>query len=227
MMKKLMLLGICFVLMLGASSFAVVIGDWEGSSDGWVDWSTPNEATPESWDKLPIDDPTLMPSIYDYDTIGATLGSQSIKLTQTGYRESLMKAVSIPDFLANDILSFDLTIAADWLLNGTGGWSQIEQIVINSDVGYAEQLSASTGNQYWWNGSPVQTTTVTLDYSAHKAAMIANGAINYLEIILVTNGQRDDGSEIDFYFDNAQLTVPEPTTMCLLGLGAVLLRRKK
>ena len=224
-MKRLIVLGVCLVLMLGTSSFAVVIGDWEGSPDGWIDWSTGGAGG------VSVDDPSVMPSKFDYGTVGATLGSQSLKLTQTGWSQSLaidLTGQNMADFLANDTLSFDLSIGADWLLNGTGGWSQIEQIVINADgLGWVGQLSGSTGQQYWWDGSPDQTTTVTLDYSAAKAAIAPSPT--YIQIIFETNGQRDDGSSIDFYFDNMELTsaIPEPATLSLLGLGAFLLRRKK
>jgi hypothetical protein len=46
----------------------------------------------------------------------------------------------------------------------------------------------------------------------------------WVEIIFATNS---DGTHNNFYFDNAQLLVPEPATMTLFGLGLAALLRKK
>src|SRR5688500_5478989 len=52
-----------------------IIGDWEGTTDGWIDWSN---------GQAPIAAPK-----FSYDTIGVTSGSQSLKLTQVGWGQNL------------------------------------------------------------------------------------------------------------------------------------------
>ena len=68
-MKSLM--SICLVLLLlVGTGYAELLGTWEGTTDGWTDRVS----------GLSIDDGTLMPSMYDYAAVGATEGSQSIRL---------------------------------------------------------------------------------------------------------------------------------------------------
>ncbi|MCK5612166.1 hypothetical protein KAR91_60400, partial [Candidatus Pacearchaeota archaeon] len=197
-MRKLMLvLIVCFALLLCDFSYGLVIGNWESAPDGWIDWVD---------GQVSIDDPSLMPGKYEYAAYGATLGSKSIKLSDLGVDQTLaikLTPTQRADFLANDIFSIDFSIAADTL--GAGGYAKIEKIIINAtDIGWVA-TAVGQGFTYSSNGSSAASMTVTFDYSTLKAGIPASPG--YLNIILRTTGLCATGSssDVDFYFDNAQL----------------------
>jgi hypothetical protein len=85
-------------------------------------------------------------------------------------------------------------------------------------------------NFYMFNGAPaLLTQTVTVDYSSVKASIIAGGE-SYLQIIFQGN-QGGSGQATESYWSNVYLSVPEPTTMTLMGAGIaltrLLIRRRK
>ncbi|MCK5564927.1 MAG: hypothetical protein KAJ07_06735 [Planctomycetes bacterium] len=188
-------------LMLVASVHAVdiydevVIGDWELVTDGWVDRAT----------GLNIDDPSLS-SKYGYDTIGATLGSNSIRVTQLGQLATLKLQLTPDqklDFLASNTFSIDMSVAADTL--GVGGFAKIVNLVINNGGTGPGWTTLPWGtNLSFWPGSGERTETFEIDYSSIKASIDPD---SYIQIILVTNGSRatlPDATAADFYFDNAR-----------------------
>jgi hypothetical protein len=212
MMERLLSLCVLAVLMSVPAS-AVIIGDWENmptSGDGWINWS--GGAAVE----------TL--SEYSVGTIGVTSGSQSLCMTKSGWGQTLSIKLQnnglVDDFMANSIFSIDL--AAPNLNNG-GGWAEIQGITLNAE-GWGWKGLPDTFYQFgFWADSGTLTKTFTVDYSAAKASMPANPG--WVEIIITTN---NDGVHNQMYFDNAQLLIPEPATLSLLGLGiAALIRRKK
>jgi len=182
-----------------APVYALEIGSWEAAPDGWIDWGE---------GQISVDDPTLMPGKYDYDTVGATLGSQSLKLTDQGWGQTLaikLNADQRAAFMANSMLSIDYSVAADTL--GVGGYARIQGIAFNADgLSWTEIDLADTENFWFWDGSPQRTQTFIYDYSDLKASINPNPG--FVEIILITNGQRDTdpAGPFDLYFDNAQLT---------------------
>ena len=198
----MLVLIVCFALLLCDFCYGLVIGDWEGTPDGWIDWTD---------DQLSIDDPSLMPGKYEYAMYGATLGSQSIKFSDLGGNSTLtikLNSTQRAAFLANDIFSIDLSVAADTL--GVGGSAKIEKIIINADgIGW-NATTVDQGFSFSSNGSSAASMTVTFDYSALKASIPASPT--YLNIILRTDGLCATGSsdDVDFYFDNAQLLSADP-----------------
>ena len=129
-MKKIMT---CLTLiLLGMPAYAVVIGNWEGSDDGCIDWST----------GLSISDPSLMPGKYDYGTVGATNGSQSLKLTMQGWGQTLafrLTPEQRAEFMANTTFSIDYSVAADTL--GVGGYAgRIQTWLTRRISGFGEAL---------------------------------------------------------------------------------------
>ena len=215
-MKRCMLLiGVCVVFMLSTSSLAGMINDFEGTAGGAKDWG--------SGDSIDVDPD------YSYEsTIGVTSGSQSVHLSNVaGWAQTLTLALDYSqrvDFMSNSIFSIDITVPANHVNDGSGGWTEIYQVWLNTEgYSFGGQFTAPAMQFGFWDNSSAQTKTLTFDYSAAKGSMpVVPG---WVEIVFATNS---DGVHTDLYFDNAQVTVPEPATLTILGLGAVgLLRRKK
>ncbi len=219
-MRKLIVCVVVVVLSVPAYS-AVVIGDWEnGSSDGWIDWGNKKSITHNQNE-----------SEYGFSDTGVTSGSSSLKVTKSGWSQTLSIKLQnnglVDEFMANDKFAIDVTVPADALLNGTGGYAQIYNVSLNAEgYGWHDVFATTPAlNFYFWNGSPQQAGTLEFDYSAAKALMPA--APSYLEIIIATNSSSNRGT---FYFDNARLVGyanPEPATIALLSLGGLALLAKK
>ena len=204
------------VAVMSMTASALVINDFEGTAGNAYDW---NDSSPVSVDTV---------SDYSYDsTIGVTSGSQSIHLSNiTGWDQTLALRLDYSQrvaFMANSIFSIDITAPANFS-GSTSGWTEIYNVWLNAeDYGFIGQFTAPAMQFGFWENSSAQTKTLTFDYSAAKASMPTEPG--WVEIIFATNS---DGVHTDLYFDNAQLLVPEPATLSLLGLGAtVILRRKK
>lgn len=230
MCKKLIYFA-CLVLMfvLVSTSYGeecVVIGDWEQDPDCWIDWGNGKS----------VDDPCNMPvktdgtAGYQYeDTIGVTLNDWSLHVTQSGWGQSLSIKLQdcdlMDEFWANTELRIDYTVAA-----GTaGGWNEIYKVSLNAEGFGWQDLNGDYGNPEpiyhydFWDGSPERTNTAVIDYS--QALPDVNEDTSYVEFIIALNS--GDGQD-EFYFDNARLCIPEPTTIALLGLGGIaLIRRRK
>ena len=193
--------------------FAVVIGNWEQTSDGWFDWAAGG---------------TTLPANYSFSTVGATLGSSSLDFNPAtppagwsfgaGYYQSLAIGLQsntdgngvseVTDFLNNNKFSIDVTYdASQW----TGASYATLNLIVNAPGWGFTQLPQSTitdtGNAGFpggWDPTDfpgVTHRTITWDYSSVLAAMSANPG--FVELILVSSTNGTSGAE---FFDNAQLT---------------------
>ncbi len=216
MMKRRSLVGLVLALVLASSSFGVLVSDFEGSLDGWYT---------DEWT-----DGTISQS-----SIGATSGTGSMLVEGPGGWFGLTKVDVKPfrDVLGapGALISMDVTsFAADM----TGGWTQI-MLVINAQS-YDDDGDPS--NNVGWNELGLRgmnrsgvPQTLTWEVPAELGAKIAgsNEGIDWFEIQIGSNTEWPDtnpSSVAKFYVDNVQAT-PEPCTIALLGLGGLVLRRRR
>jgi len=214
MSKKLIVTLI--VIALTGVSYGGVIGTWEGTDgDGWIDWGNQTSVLPN--------DPNHTAQYQAQQSVGVTNGSYSLGITQSGWGQSLSVKLqdigAITDFMNNNILAIDFSVPA----GTTGGWVEIYTCSVNVEGFSWADMDANKpapGSHFdMWAGSPERTVTVTWDYSDWKPAT----APSYAEFIFAFNS--GDGAD-QMYVDNARL-IPEPTMIALLGLGGLLLRRRK
>lgn len=207
------IVSICLmVAVMSIPASALVINDFEGTGGNAIDWR----------DKLSID----TNANYSYDSaVGVTSGSQSVHLSNvTGWGQTLALRLDYSQrvaFMANSIFSIDISVPANHVAGG--GWTEVFNVTLNTEgYGWHDQLTAPAVQFGFWDNSGVQTRTLTFDYSAAKASMPA--VPGWIEIVFATNS---DGTHSNLYFDNAQVMVPEPATLTLIGMGALALLRKK
>jgi len=228
------------IVALGATTQAqVVIGSWQTSTaEGWYN----------NTGGLSITDPSNT-SIYSFVGAGVSGYAQSLQINQGGFGSTLaLNLASIPAdlnaFNNNHLLSFTFGVPAS---ASTTGYSQIYTMTLNAPgYGYNNipwtsttsiNLDGSNNNQsgqpnyYWGPAGSERSQTVTFDYSSILPA-IQTGGESYLQLIFTFNN--GGGAPTQMFMNNVVLSggpVPEPASMTLIGLGALvgtfLVRRQK
>ncbi|WP_428939919.1 hypothetical protein [Fontivita pretiosa] len=187
----------------------VVIGDWENSDDGWIEWSSQEP---------------LAPPTFTYGPTGATRGTSAVKvIPDATYDQHLAIKLQnlglVDDFLANTRFSIDVTWdLSEW--NGPGTWAKVEALVVNAEgTGWSDQGVADidTGNPNYRGGwdptnfGSLHTRTMTWDYSHLLDGDPGNGEINtepghpyWVELVLITTYDSAFTSAA-YHFDNARL----------------------
>jgi hypothetical protein len=188
-----------------------VIGNWENTPDGWIDWGT--QAT--------ID--TSGPK-YAYVTgPGVTNGTTALQITQAGFNQNLSIKLQQDYTPANDLRDdfFEYTqfaISFTVPANASAGWAELYALSINAqNYGFINQ-APTPKLQFGWGptgNTNAQTATLTWDYSTlfdnnpgtgGGTGEVAAPSPGWLEFILATNSS--DAAHGTFIMDNARLTSP-------------------
>jgi hypothetical protein len=213
------------VLALGAASasaqllYSFETGDSPNGKDGFV----PNGAT-----------------VFQ-DTIGATQGSNSLKVVTSGGYTGTYTQSDLPAPLANPALTgftMDITIPASPAY--AGNYDDLGVILYVSDAttsDYGEQYGPATS--LWANIdlAPGSTTTISVPLVGNPALNNATFTGNDLSFSqLLASGYYVSGFQLTmdgdqpqtFYVDNIQGIVPEPASITLIGaVGAMALGRRR
>jgi hypothetical protein len=201
-MKKVLVL-LCVFAMTGiASANLVVNGDFEGTG-GWDGWGSNKGIADHSADW------------------GGTPGNTDAGVwwSDAGFFQEV-----------TGIQLGTYTLSGD-LMNATGAspLSGTRKGLIKADMFHWN----GSGYDWWWGQElaiDASTPTNVWQHQSMDITVTANELGDHVDMIKITLFLWDGDPAVDpagnAYFDNVTL-VPEPATMILLGLGGLLLRRKK
>jgi hypothetical protein len=217
-MKKILTL-MCVLAMASLSFGDVLIGNFEGDGLDYVSWTNTDPAD----------------VVTTIGTTGATLGSQALEIDMiNGGWGSFVTGFAILGTDAQAALASSGTVRLDALPvagweppeNGgwPGGWGGIELVIQGGGMAWGT-MPAVTGLNIW------DPSAQTLEWQLTQAQMdLVAAATDWLNFELLISTGDNDGSHPQMgtaYIDNVRI-VPEPATLVMLGLGALLsLKRRK
>jgi hypothetical protein len=214
-----------------AAQAQVVIGDWtDYTSDGWIDWGNGQSITAAA-NQAPVGN-------YSFVDGAVPAYSTSLQVANpNGWAQDLSIKLEyqpgeVADFLNNHLLTFTMSVNAG---TATGGWDQMNALVLNASGWGFNQVPwadfTATGDQaangvmpnfYFWGQGGVLSQTVTVDYSSLLPEITATAGSGFIELIFTCGNGGGAPNSLDF--NNVVLSggpVPEPSTLALIGLGAI------
>jgi hypothetical protein len=207
-------------LSLGAASasaqllYSFETGDSPNGKDGFI----PNGAVPSQ------------------DTVGATVGSNSLKVVTSGGYTGTYTQADLPALLSDPNLSavsMDITIPTTPVY--AGNYDDLGVVLFISNGGeaeYGDQYASPTSAWANIDLTPGSTTTITVPIEGNNPDTASPVSFATLESDgwAVTGFQLTmDGDQAQtFYVDNIQAIVPEPASISLLGaVGAMAFGRRR
>jgi hypothetical protein len=218
---------LCLIATLASPSFGqTTIGNFAGgvAETGWGRFSGGVQ---------PLD--ASVYTVTDLDTSG---DGGALETNIAGFSDSFAysftTAGTVGDFFDNNFLHFDLIYRGDATVFANGGFSQVFQVLFQSDfngfalTNYTVTADGVTLSQFGGGGTAVgwapesefvQTVLdVTIDYRSFKATLPDAFVPSTLQFWMSTN----DDNRIYKAIDNVYLTIPEPASAMLLALGGLL-----
>jgi len=225
---------------VATTSQADVIGNFAGgvAEAGWGQF----DPSPDFFQ--PLDGMTVF-TVTDLDTSG---DGGALETNRAGFSDSFaydaVQGGSVAEFLANDLLVFDVIYRGDATDDMAGGFSQIFQVSFNSGAAGAgftsiQQTAAGVSLSSFDPGGtavgfgpgdqpPATVLEVTVDYGDFRDAILAAGGDpnGFLQIIWSTN---DDNRPFKAIDNVRYEVIPEPASLGMLSLGGVALlgRRRR
>jgi len=238
---------ITIVALLGGLTVAAqaqapfVIGSWQNpaSGDGWVVYNTPPPSYNDANNGGPI--LTTYPSEYSIVSAGVPGYTYSLALTYTGFGGGLeyyLYGASLAAFNAGAPLQLTFGVPAD-PSGGSGGYNQIYDVAIAapgigtygyldipfSDFTEVSILNDNTANSsgqpnyYFWSTAAERAQVVTINIPANILTAVLGSGEAYVGVeIRFNNGS--DANDQTCYLNQVEF-IPEPSTLALIGLGAV------